>query len=244
MKRRYFLATAGVALTAGCQSNGDENLDTSDSELDNGNSDSGQTDTPEPEATAEIEVMSSEVLTDERNRKWVRGEFRNTSDVDHGRYRVNYNVRDKNSGVVDSQQRIIDVIPAGETWLDYTIVLGNRRDAAVSVDVDEITTNGEMPPAEAEGVNILSSRLNKDYQGVTEVVGELENTGDEQSLHLSALIRTAGGVLRGSVGTFLPDVQSGAERTFRAALASHWTPRNREDDLPTQHEIYTFNTSP
>jgi hypothetical protein len=202
----------------------------------------------QPDSTSEsepdMEVVSSELLTDERGRKWVRGEFQNIGDVDHGRYRVNYNIRDDEDRVVDSQQRIIDIVPTGERWLDYTIVLGNRREAAASVDVDEITTDGETPPPEAEDVNILSSRLNKDYQGVTEVVGELENTGSERSLYLTALIRTADGVLRGSVGTFLPDIPAGGTRTFRAALATHWTPRNREDDLPTEHEIYIFEAPP
>jgi hypothetical protein len=196
------------------------------------------------ESEPEMEAVSSELLTDERGRKWVRGEFRNVSDVDHGRYRVNYNIRDEDGGVVDSQQRIIDIVPAGERWLDYTIVLGNRRDAAASVDVDEITSDGETTPPVAGDVNILSSRLNKDYQGVTEVVGELENTGSERSFHLTALIRTVDGVLRGSVETFLPNVPAGRTRTFRTALATHWTPRNREDDLPTEHEIYTFLSPP
>lgn len=259
MRRRYFLATVGASLAAGCGSTSDETpLSTPEPENDNPSNPSQNSanstpkpepdptpeSTPEPEPDPDIDVVSSSILTDDRDRKWVRGEFRNVSNVDHGRYRANYGVRDSNGQVVDSQERFISMIPAGETWVDYTLVFGTNRDAAATVEVTPLTTDGDVVPPELGGINILSSTLSKDFRGLTEVTGELRNDGSDRSILVLALIHTSDGVLRGSVQTYVRDVSSGATRPFRAALASHWTPRTNEDALPTEYEVYAFGSVP
>lgn len=191
-----------------------------------------------------VQALDSEVLTDPRGRKWVRAGFENTSDVDHGRLHVTHSVYDGEGQVVDSQEAIIDLLPAGETWRDYRFVFGERSDEAETAEAKVLTDSGKRADSELEGINVVNSTLHKDYQSDTEIVGEVENTGSERSIYVTGLMYTEGGLVRGSVGTYLTDVEPGETRAFRAGSVGQWTPRNREDELPTEHDVYAFSSRP
>jgi len=199
--------------------------------------------TAKPEPT--VKPLQSNIITDPEETKWIRAEFKNTTEVDHGRLRVNHDVYDANDEVVDSQEGLVDLVPAGETWRDYGLVFGDRREDAVSVESEILTDDSSLSSSQIESIEVVDSTLHQDYQSGTEIVGEIQVGETEYSqVYLVGLVYTDNGVLRGSVGELINDIGSGETRSFRAAIASNRTPPDREDALPTQHDIYVFEGIP
>lgn len=201
-----------------------------------------------PSGTAgnpEANFIESTIYTDDDGTKWIRARFRNPTGFNHGQLRVNHSVYNADDELIDSQEPLLQYLPAGETWLDYRHVLGQRRDEAASVETEVLTDDGQVSAVQIENINIIESTLNKGYQTSTEILGELENTGDAQDgFRLIGLVYTDDGTLRGSVGTFISQLDAGETRSFRAAIAGTWTPENQSDSLPTQHELYAFESLP
>lgn len=192
-----------------------------------------------------VEHRESDIITDGEGTKWIQAEARNTSEVDLGRLRVNHSVYDANGEVVDSQEALIDLLPAGETWRDYRLVLGDRRGKAASVESEILTEDGSLSSSQIKSIEIVDSTLHQDYQSGTEIVGEVQNEETEYpQVYLVGLVYTDEGVLRGSVGEIINEISSGETRSFRAAIAGNRTPPDKEEALPTQHDLYVFDGIP
>jgi hypothetical protein len=205
-----------------------------------------ETSTPtSTETSAPILVLrESTIYTGPDDRKWIRSVVRNTSGLHHGRLKIDYTVRSGNGGIVDTQTTLIDLIPPGDTWLNYQLVLGSRREQAASVEAKLRAGNDPQAAPRLEEIDFSKTRLSKDYQSATEITGEVTNTGDAQSIYIIGLIYTESGMLRGSVGHILNDLKAGETRAFRAAIAAHRTPKDREAALPKTHQMYAFNGIP
>jgi hypothetical protein len=201
---------------------------------------------PEPTPTANAEVTSSTIITDGEGTNWIQAEIQNPTDVSHGRAKVNHTVYDGSGGVVTTQQSLVDFIPPGETWQDFLIVLGQRRDEAASVETELLTDDGQVGASRIRSVNVVDSTLNQGYRSGTEITGRIENTANRNypQLYLVGLVYDQNGDLRGSVGNIMRDVAAGEERAFRAATVGNSTPADRESELPTRHEVLVFDNIP
>lgn len=241
MRRRRYLALAGTALIAGCggDSGGPDPVGTL-APTDESTPEPTPTDTPTatdaptPEATFE----GSEIITGGDGQKWIKAAFSNPTDVPHGYFRVDHTVYDGEGEVVDTRDSTIDIIPAGTTWESYPIVLGERREAAETVETAIVTDEVRYPPPVADDVEIVTSTLHKDYRSMTEVVGEVRNNGPERTVWVIAAIYTDDGTLRGTVQTNVRELDEGEKRGFRAAIVGQWTPAGMESALPTRHGVY------
>lgn len=199
---------------------------------------------PTETSTPLLELRESTIYTGPEDRKWIRSVVRNTSGIHHGRLRIDYTVRSENGGIVDTQTTLIDLIPPGDTWHNYQLVLGSRREQAASVEAKMRPGDDPQAAPRLEEIEFSNTRLSKDYQSATETTGEVTNTGDAQSIYIVGLIYTESGMLRGSVGHILNDLGGGETRAFRAAIAAHRTPRDREAALPETHQMYAFSGIP
>jgi len=197
------------------------------------------------EARPVVEHIESEIITDDEGTKWIHAEFVNPTEHDHGRIQISHSVYDSNDEVVDTQETIIDLLPAGGTWRNYELVLGDRREEAEFVESDILTDDGNLSSSEIETIEITTSTLNQGYQSGTEITGEIENGETAFSqVYLVGLVQTDEDIYRGSVGEIINDLGVNETRSFRAAIASNRTPPDRDEDLPTQHDIYVFNGIP
>ena len=125
------------------------------------------------------------------------------------------------------------------------MVLGDRREEAEYVESNIITDNSGLSSSEIETIEVINSTLNQGHQSGTEITGEIENGETAFSkVYLVGLVQTDDGIFRGSVGELINDLDANERRSFRAAIASNRTPPDRDEALPTQHDIYVFNGIP
>lgn len=196
----------------------------------------------------DIELISSEVREYSYRRteeNWIAWEVANVGDAHHGRLNIDHTMYDENGTVIDAQTALIDLVPAGETYVDYRLVHGSRREEAATVESTIRSENGQVSATQLTEIDIVESKLHKDFRGLTEITGQLKS-GDvnHPQVYLVGLIYTSDGTLRGSVGEILRDIEPNTTRAFRIALASHWTPQAEEDHLPTEHQLLAFDNIP
>lgn len=195
--------------------------------------------------TPSAEIVSSEIITDERERNWVRVEVENDTSTNHGRIRVNSIVRSESGDVVASPSHLLDLLPGSELWREYQIVAGQQRQNAESIEATLEAEDATVTSNRIENANIIDSTLNQGHMQGTDINGEVE-FGDVQDsqIYLVGLVYNQEGTLRGSVGTILNDVSSGETRAFSARTVGNKTPAEMDSELPTSHEIFIFGGIP